>query len=686
MRSGLGSGAERVAGAPVLSLFRDDEDGFTTVGVAVALVLSLSLVFASAGATWVAGRSSEVQRVADACAMAGQNAVAAFSTVTQAIDACVLSLGLTGVVVLGAGLVVSCVPGLSATGAQIVQAGSRILDARGEFARSAADGIERLEATLPLLIVANSASCVEANSVGGMSYAGCALPFPSESRSDFSGLRKEVDDERLAELSVEMGEVSDEMERARLRAQEALDRGWEADCGSSPYCLWERASTLAGLGGSLNPRYPTSAGWTFGAPLARARNYYAARVASAQVGGSTAEEITDSACREAFYEYALEQVRGGSYQELPDGSVSIDLPSLPRNADQTRSTTLYTDVRWPCTTEEGGRTLHSSLLCPGATGASAGLASVAEVDAGSVARCDECRMDVGDLGRVAAASTPIDNGFEYYWRIIVEASEDYECARNEEVALERRLKGLAEEGEGAFSTALDQLSVARPSLCPPGAWGCVAVVARDASRVVPTELTAAFLSSAELPEGAAVSAAVLAPDPSTAENNVLSRFFDAISASDSALGGALDGVMDLWGSLLLGYGSAYGSVAEKGGEFLDNLDGVLGGTVGAWLKGRLKQVMSDAGLEPVDLRLRKPVLVNSQKVLDQGGFDQVSSVRELVATLPDSGSATDFAQSVGLWLADEVGTEEFTVAELPIPGTGIGIPLTIDLSKLGGAA
>ena len=673
-------------GSPVLSLFRDSEDGFTTVGVAVALVLSLSLVFASAGAAWVSGRSSEVQRVADAGAMAGQNVVASFSTITQVVDACVLSMGLAGVVVLGAGLVVSCVPGMSAAGAQITQAGSQLLEARRGFAQTAADGIERLEATLPLLIVANSASCVEANAVGGTSYTGCALPFPADSGSDFSGLRQEVDDERLSELSDQMGEVSSEMEQAERAADEALERGWIADCGDSPYCLWERASSLASLSEALNPYYPSSAGWTFGAPLLRARSYYAARLAAERVGGSSAEQITDSACRKAFYEYALERVRAGSYEELADGGVAIDLPSLPRNAEQTRSTELYTDARWPCTTEGGARTLHASTLCPGATGAAAGTASLAELDAGSVARCEQCRMDVGDLGRVASASTSIANGFEYHWKAVVEASEDYERARNELAAAEARLRGLAEEGEGAFSEALDQLSVTRPRLCPPGAWGCVAVVARDSSQTVPTELTAAFLSSAELPEGAAVSAAALAPDPSTAENNVLSRFFDAVSAGDSALGGSLDAVMELWGSLLVGYGSAYGSVAERGGEFLDGLDGVLGGTVGSWLKGRLKQVMSDAGLEPVDLRLRKPVLVNTQDVLDQSGLDQAASVRELVAALPDAGSAEDFARSVGLWLSDEVGAGEFTVAELPIPGTGLSIPLTIDLSTLGGAA
>lgn len=686
MANGLASGDElRPRGATVLSLFRDDEGGFTTVAVAVALVLSLSLVFSAAGATWVAGRSSEVQRVADACALAGENAVAGFSTVVQVVDACVLSMGLTGVIVLGAGLVVSCVPGLSAIGAEVTSAGGRILEARRSFASSAGEGIERLEATLPLLIVANSASCVEANEAGGVSYVGCAIPFPTESRSDFSALEADVDETGLLELSDQMQGVSDEVDEAQRRADAARERAWQADCVTEPYCLRERAASLAGLGAGENPDYPTVDGWTFGVPLLRARAYYAARLASAHVSGSSAEEITDSACRRAFYEYALEEVRSGSYEEYGDGTVGVDLPSLPRNADQTRGTRLYTDPAWPCTVEEGARTLHSSTLCPGATGARSGNASLADAEAGAVATCDECRMDIGDMGRVASASTSIANGFEHHWRIIVEASWDYEAARWDEAEAQARLRDLAEQGEGAFEQALEELSVSRPALCPPGAWGCVAVVARSGS-TVPSELTASFLSATELPDGVAVSAATLAPDEATAENNVLSSFFDALGAGDSALGGALDGVMGLWGDLLVGYGSAYQSVGDAGAEFLDGLDGVLGGSVGAWLRGRLEQVLRAAGFEPVDMRLRKPVLTNTQDVLDQAGLESLSTVRSLVNALPDSGSAFDLARAAGLWLVDEVGGDRFTVAEIPVPGTDLSIPLTINLSELGGGS
>lgn len=685
--TGLRCGDERhVRARLVLSAFRDDEGGFTTVAMALALLLSLTLVFSAASAGWVASRSSEVQRVADAAAMAGENVVASFSTIAQVLDACVLSMGLTGLVTVGAGLVVSCVPGLAPAGAELCSAGNKVLESRRGLARSAAEGLDRFEDALPALIVANSASCVSANSEEGLRYVGCAVPLPAVSSSDFSALEAEVTDEGLEELSAEMRTASEEVETASEHAREALERGWRADCGSEPYCLWERAETLAGLSSGENPRYATADAWTFGAPLERARRYYAARLAAQQVEGATAEELTDAACRRAFYAYALEQVRQGSYVEHADGTVSIDLPSLPKNADETRGTELYTSSEWPCTLEEGARTLHCSASCPGATGEPAGTASLLELDQGAVARCAACNMDVGELGRVAAASTPIANGFEHHWRLVVEASEDYEQAVAERVRAEERLAGLAEQGAEGFDRALDQLSGDRPTLCPPGAWGCVAVVARGEGTAVPTELTSAFLAGQELPAGVAVSAATLAPDDNTAENNVLSSFFDSLASSGSVLGGTTDAVLELWGELLVGYGSAAESVGSSASEFLEGIDGVLGGSVGAWLRDRLSQLVEAAGLAPVDMRLRRPVLVNTQDVLDKAGLDRVSSVRELLAAVPDSASAEDIVRSLGLSLS--VGEEggQLVVAEIPLPGTDASIPLSIDLSRLAGAA
>ncbi len=682
-RGRRGAGRRRCL-APSIGAFVDEEGGYTTVAVAVALLVSLSLVFSAASAQWVMSRSAEVQNVADAAAEAGANAVAAYTTIAQALDACVLSMGLTGMVVCGAGLVASCVPSLSAAGAELVSSGSRILDARRSFSKSAAEGLKRLETALPALVVYNSAACVLANSEGSVSYAGCAVPYPLESASDFSALEADVDDSGLEELASGMRDLAQKERAAKERADDAKRRGWLADCGSTPYCMWQRAGSLAGLGGAENPYYPDAASWSFGAPLERARAYYAARLSSCSVGGTDPEQLTDDACRRAFYEYALAEVGRGSYSESADGSVSIDLPELPHNTEETRATTLYTDACWPLSAEPGGAVLHSSLSCPGARGGSAGDASLAELEAGAVLPCDKCRMDVGELGRTAAASTSIENGFEHWWREVVEASRDYEQARNEEVDARARLKEKAEEGADVFKKAIESLSAVRPSICPPGAWGCVSVVARSGGSAVPSELTASFLSSAELPAGAAVSAAALAPDSSTSENNVLASFFDGISRDSSLMGSLLDGVATLWGKLLVGYGSAYESMASAGGGFLDKLDGVLGGSVGSWLKGKLKQIIEGAGLAPADMRLRKPVLVNTSDVLSKAGFDRESTVRSLLAKLPDSGDAGDYVRAFGGWAIDTYGDEDFTVAEITVPGTQLKIPLKVNLKKLAG--
>ena len=668
-----------------LSAFLDDEGGYTTVAMAVAMLVSLTLVFGAASAQWLVSRSAEAQEVADAAAMAGANAVSAYTTIVQTLDACVLSMGLTGMVVYAGGLVACCVPSLAATGAELVDAGAKVLDARRSFAKSAAEGLQRLEALLPAIVVANSASCVLANSEEGLAYAGCAVPYPQQSLSDFSAILADADDSPLPGIADDLKRAAAEEDEAKKRTADAKRRGWLADCGQSPYCMWQRADTLAGLDSGRNPFYASPDTWGFGVGLERARHYYEARLSGAQVSGANGEQLTDSACIRAFYAFALEEVRKGSYVEKSDGSVQIDFPSLPHNAAETRETSMYGDSCWPCTVEEGGRTIHSSLACPGAKGAASGTASVADEESGAVKKCPECRMGIGNLGRAAAASTSIENGFEHWWREFVEASKEYEAAKNEQVAARKRLKEKAKEGFDVFRNALDALSVPRPKMCPPGAWGCVAVVARGEGNAVPSELTSSFLTAMELPAGAAVSAAVLAPDSATAENNVLSSFFDGLSSQGSLAGSVLDGVMTLWGRLMVAYGSAYESVGSAGSDFLDKLDGVLGGSVGSWLKSKISEAMHSLGLDPGDMRLRKPVLTNTQNVLSKAGYDRAQTVRSLVTSLPDTGNVGDYLKAFGIWAAKEYGDEDFTVAELTVPGTDIKIPLKVNLAKLAGS-
>ncbi len=674
-----------------LAWFLRDDGGYTTLAIAVALLMCLTLAFGTAAAHWAMARSADVQEVADATAMAGENCVAAFTTVAQVLDACVLTMGLTGAVVSGAGLVVAAIPLLQSKSVAIMDVGKKILNARKDFARSAASGLKKFETALPALIMANSASCASANSLNGASYVGMAIPFPQKSQTDYSFLEDGLDADEMDRNAKELAEASARKEEAHERAQAAKERAWRADNIDNPKCMRSRVDTLTDLGSSLNPYYATVDVWEFEYARVRARNYYARRYVQESPRNNGVEELQRSAAREQFYGYAYEAVDKMSCVDTPD-VCSMNLEVLPHTTAMVRATRLYTDTVWPCTEEveeegegAGDIVLHCSLACPGATGPYVGKTSLRAIDRGYVLMCDVCRMDVRAMGNVADASTNINNGFEHYWRIVVEASEEYEAARKDEIAAEKDMQEAAEKGKSAFDKAMEMLSADRPKFCPAGAWGCVSVVARPSAEVVPTELTRSFLSGAQLPSGAAISGATLAPDEATKNNTILARAFDGLRAGRNSITLDLVGsVTSLWGDLLVGYGSAYGSVSDAAEQFITKVEGVFGQRVASWLRDKLSALVKGASLQPADLRLRKPVLINSQTVMDKAGgnFGEFGDFRQVLRNLPSTpGELVALLRSRVL---EELGTGEFTIAELTIPGLeGVTIPLTIDLSKLG---
>ncbi len=666
--------------------FVGDEGGYTTVAIAVSLLVSISLVFGVATTEWMLARSADVQAVADATSIAGSNVVSSYCTIAQVADACVLSMGLVGISVLGAGLVVAAIPGAQEASAKVVDVGKDILNKRRSFAKSAAKGLKGLEKALPVLVVSAGSSCARANAEGSLSYTGAAIPLPLQSQTDFSGIEDDVDGDDLADAAERLRDATRQAEEAKRRADDARRRAWEADCVDSPSCLSSRAASLAGMQGWENPVVSTPEEWTFGMPIERARTYYQIRWSQESPVGEDIESVADSLAREMFYDYALGEVLDAYYYESGDGSVDLMLPHLARNSSEVRETWMYTNAAWPCTDEEG-LVLHATLSCPNALGEFCGFASVADIENGGVRECGTCRMSVGDLGRVASISTSATNGFEHYWQIIVEESQDYRKARNEQAEAERLMKEIADEGKQAFDAALDQLRIPRPKLCPPGAYGCVGVVARGSGAAAPSRLVDSFLSGQDLPAGATVSASALAPDATDDGKDVLSSFFDGVAGKAGggfSVGGMVDGIFGLWGRLLVAYGSSYDSVEGAVGGFLDGVDGVFGGTVGSWLKQKLKWVVDAAGFAPADMRARKPVLTNTGNVLGRAGFDKLGKARSLVQSIPVGADAAGLVGALGIGSAGGMPGSAYTIAELPIPGTGVSVPLTVDLSRIGG--
>lgn len=671
------------------------EDGaYTTLSSAVVILVVLTLLFSSTAAIWSMSRAGDTQVAADSGALAGANVVSSYHTAATVVDASILSLGLAGFATIGTGLVAILIPGAELAAGDMVDTGIEIIKTRNKFAKSASKGLQKIETALPYLVAARATQAVSAQDTEGATYTGTALAVPRTSESDFVALEgSEISTDVIKDTSKDLERAVDELQKASEETAKAKESAWLADCGGSDpasvgscSCMWERARSLAKLSDIENPHYASSVTWEPQVALDRAKAYYRLRLANEAPQGSSVETKAESAARKAFYTYASTEVNRAYVTEGGD-EVASYIPLLPRNTDEVRATELYTDAAWPTSTNDGKTYLHYGTSCPNyKKGAPYGLASVADYDGQD--KCNRCHFGVSSLGAVAAPSTSIENGFEYHFDRFKDALEDYVECRNKELELMRQTEDEADRAGNAFDEAIKALSGERPRIAPPGRNGVVALAVSGAISS-PDELNSSFNTTVRLGDRGAISAAVLAPDDATAQNNVLSRFFSTLEERSGGVAGVLDGVMDVWGRLLVGYGDIQGSADELMDEMIDGLGGSSGalGSIASWLGDTVSASVAALGLEPCDLRLRKPVLTDTANVIKSPGSDitGLSKVQDKLRSIPLG--VTDpkaLCEALEYQVERTISGTVFTLAEIPLPGGG-SIPLTVDVATLAGA-
>lgn len=671
------------------------EDGaYTTLSSAVVILVVLTLLFSSTAAIWSMSRAGDTQVAADSGALAGANVVASYHTATTVVDASILSLGLAGFATIGTGLVAILIPGAELAAGDMVDTGIEIIKTRNKFAKSASKGLQKIETALPYLVAARATQAVSAQDTEGATYTGTALAVPRTSESDFVALEgSEISTDVIKDTSKDLERAADELQKASEETAKAKERAWLADCGGSDpasvgsrSCMWERAKSLAKLSDIENPHKASSITWEPQVALDRAKAYYHQRLADEKPQGSSVEMKAESAARKAFYTYASAEVNRAYITEDGDRATSY-IPLLPRNTDEVRATELYTDAAWPTSTNDGKTYLHYGTSCPNyKKGTPGGLASVAAYDGQD--KCNRCHFGVSSLGAVAAPSTSIENGFEYHFDRFKDALEKYVECRNKELELMRQTEDEADRAGNAFDQAIKALSGERPRIAPPGRNGVVAFAVSGAISS-PDELNSSFNTTVRLGDRGAISAAVLAPDDATAQNNVLSRFFSTLEERSGGVAGVLDGVMDVWGRLLVGYGDIQGSADELMDEMIDDLGGNSGalGSIASWLGDTVSASVAALGLEPCDLRLRKPVLTDTANVIKSPGSDitGLSKVQDKLRSIPLG--VTDpkaLCEALEYQVERTISGAVFTLAEIPLPGGG-SIPLTVDVATLAGA-
>lgn len=671
------------------------EDGaYTTLSSAVVILVVLTLLFSSTAAIWSMSRAGDTQVAADSGALAGANVVASYHTAATVVDASILSLGLAGFATIGTGLVAILIPGAELAAGDMVDTGIEIIKTRNKFAKSASKGLQKIETALPYLVAARATQAVSAQDTEGATYTGTALAVPRTSESDFVALEgSEISTDVIKDTSKDLERAADELQKASEETAKAKERAWLADCGGSDpasvgscSCMWERAKSLAKLSDIENPHYASSVTWEPQVALDRAKAYYRLRLANEAPQGSSVETKAESAARKAFYTYASAEVNRAYITEDGDRTTSY-IPLLPRNTDEVRATELYTDAAWPTSTNDGKTYLHYGTSCPNyKKGTPGGLASVAAYDGQD--KCNRCHFGVSSLGAVAAPSTSIENGFEYHFDRFKDALKKYVECRNKELELMRQTEDEADRAGNAFDEAIKALSGERPRIAPPGRNGVVALAVSGAISS-PDELNSSFNTTVRLGDRGAISAAVLAPDDATAQNNVLSRFFSTLEERSGGVVGVLDGVMDVWGRLLVGYGDIQGSADELMDEMIDDLGGGSGAlsSIASWLGDTVSASVAALGLEPCDLRLRKPVLTDTANVIKSPGSDitGLSNAQDKLRSIPLG--VTDpkaLCEALEYQVERTISGTVFTLAEIPLPGGG-SIPLTVDVATLAGA-
>ena len=595
--------------------FVESDGGFSTVGMVISLLLTCALVFTTAQVYRIESASAEIQEVADAAALAAENEVAEFMVIARVSDAVVLTLSLTGIVCFGLGAAALCTPATATVSGHLISAGKSLLEARNTFSQNAAASLNALQKSLPFVAAANAALVARENNASSLPaiYIAVAVLSPFEGKeiqvhaADKIQELEDSIDERAEDVSANAKLA----EEAAKKANEAKEVAFEHDCGADPnYCMYERADTLSILDGTQNPLYQSIDAWSFSVALKRAQAYYSARYQMENPGDySSVEDKARSALRKRFYAYACEKLALGYVYEDGD-SFEAFFPRLPKNTSEMRETSLYTEAAYPVTqNSDGTRTMHSWSGCPKA-GSASSYGSIALMESGGFTTCPACDFTAASMGKVAAASTSIENGFEYHYCIVADKAAEYEKERKKGEEPSRAVKSQAEKWFDQCFEALKETADMRIDAQPPGSFGCIAIVVNTASSDVSAGLGSFASGDAALGTRVAVSGATLLEDSSNDSSTIISSFFDEISSSN-ALAGMADVAMDCWSGMLTAYDKGQDALDSATSDLAAKIPFASASGLGTWASKTFRSKVEALGLQPARLMALKPVLVNT---------------------------------------------------------------------------
>lgn len=672
-----------------------DDGGFSTVGMVLAMLITLALLFSSAQVYKLYALSADIQNISDASALAAENQVASFYTAAQLCDAVVLSMNLAMYTSAGIGIVTACTPATSKISTELLKASKQLCNARKKFVQKATKGLNCYQKILPFIAAAEGYSVTRANSSDNGSYTGVALLVPQKADNiqidEDSPLDQMI--QNAQELSKDIQQQSQKAEEAAQKAQSSRHNAYMADCGNNPeYCMYERAYTVAGMPDDLNPCAQDEFSWSFSDALERSKNYYAFRVQHETPDNDSIDAHVDSEMRKVFYAYASKELETGYVHEgTSDNSFDAYFPDLPRNTSEMRKTSLYQDARYPITSSGQTSTMHAWSGCSKASSGVSGYGSISDLEHGSFTECPVCHFKASSLGKVAAASSHIENGYEYSYRIVAHEAKEYAKAYQEENEKTKSVKDSARSLFNALKDALKESSGKRIEVYPPGRYGALSLTTSTTSLSSSEYFANGFISgTGTVSPRIALSSATLAPDDPDEMNNVLTMTFDRMSDTHIFGDHASHLIQEIWSRSLTAWNGTEQSIDGFISDLSSKLplEDVCG--LGKWALNTYRTTIAHLGLEPAELATYKAVTVNSAHVLaddDEPWAQHIYNVKVTYESMGGSGVGNPLASGIDSLNAKALEKTEdlskpFTIAEIEIEigeGNGTTIPIEITL-------
>ena len=670
------------------SLFWADE-GFSTVGMVLALLITLSLIFTCAQVYEINTTSAQIQETADAAVLAAENTVGEFYIVVTICDALTFTLSLAMLTTLGLGIVCACIPATAALSKGLLDASAQLRKARDSFYDSAQKSLDTLQQALPFIAVLKAQEVLTANSSEeGARYIGLVVLCPWIGTSDETLTFEQGDQayDQADQVHEQLGEQAAQAEEAAQKANEWKEHAYKHDSGSqTEYCMFERATKLAGMEGLDNPYFSSIDTWNFDAALQRAKRYYQLRYEHEQPLGASVDEQANSALRKQFYAYAVDTISQGYVNET-DVAFDAWFPLLPKNTDEMRATSLYRDAVYPKTQgSQGTLMLHAYDQCPGRSlGSDIGYGSISDMDgSGAYETCPYCQFIPSSMGKVAAASSHIENGFEYHYNEVARAASEYQKAREEFDPLSKQVKDTANGLFDVLISGLIEGCSKRMVVLPPGHWGAVALVADTSSPE--SRFSSLFVSgkgSGSLGTRVALSSATLVRETSDEGTNVLTTFLDGVDSGNGGVGAARI-VLGVWSGLLNVYAQGQEALSSTIEQVLRDIPLASSSGLGRWAADTFEEKIAEVGFAPPDLRARKAVLVNSYHVLqaDDSAFSaRLLSAKQAAAHFGEGGvqGALSALELSAAGIVEDISSD-FVLATVVLVEGVIEIPITLSL-------